>query len=417
MGKLGFFIDYTFAKSEGSKLPNCRPPKNTSYSRILKYRVFSELQFTHRNNCCVNSVVLLFIVFLIMQHEFLLYGANGYTGELIARHAMQYQLMPILAGRRREQVAPLAAKLGLPYRVFDMSDGGALLAALKEVKAVIHAAGPFEYTAKPMVLACLLTGTHYLDINGSIEVFEMIKQYDAAAKKAGVMLLPGAGFDVVPTDCIALQLKNLLPNAVRLQLAFATSGGSLSHGTATTMTEKLGDGGAERKDGEIVKVPLGKKGLWIDFGPKKLFVMSIPWGDVSTAWFTTGIPNIETYTGVPKKTFNLLKLQWLFNWLLRRSSIRKIIKNKINRRPAGPSDDQRTNARSMVWGQVINEEGKTATVRMSTPEGYTLTTHSALIIVQKILNGNFSPGYQTPASAYGENLVMEIPGVNREVLA
>jgi short subunit dehydrogenase-like uncharacterized protein len=351
-----------------------------------------------------------------MQHEFLLYGANGYTGELIARHAMQYKLLPILAGRRKEQIAPLAAKLGLPYRIFDMNDGGALLAALKEVKAVIHAAGPFEYTAKPMVLACLLTGTHYLDINGSIEVFEMIKQYDASAKKAGVMLLPGAGFDVVPTDCIALQLKNLLPNAVRLQLAFATTGGSLSHGTATTMTDKLGEGGAERKDGKIVKVPLGKKGMWVDFGPKQLFVMSIPWGDVSTAWFTTGIPNIETYTGVAKKTFTLLKLQWLFNWVLRRSSIRKIIKNKINRQPAGPSDEQRANARSLVWGQVINEDGKTVMVRMSAPEGYTLTTHSALIIVQKILNGNFSPGYQTPASAYGENLVMEIPGVNREVI-
>jgi short subunit dehydrogenase-like uncharacterized protein len=371
---------------------------------------------THRNKCRVNSAALLFIVFLIMQHEFLLYGANGYTGELIARHAMQYQLIPILAGRRKEQVAPLAAKLGLPYRIFDMSDGGALLAALKEVKAVIHAAGPFEYTAKPMVLACLLTGTHYLDINGSIEVFEMIKQYDAAAKKAGVMLLPGAGFDVVPTDCIALQLKNLLPDAVLLQLAFTTSGGSLSHGTAITMVEKLGECGAERKDGKIANAPLGKKGMWVNFGSKKLFVMSIPWGDVSTAWFTTGIPNIETYIGIEKKTFNLLKLQWLFNWLLRRTSVRKIIKNKINRRPAGPSDEQRANARSMVWGQVKNKNGKTANACISTPEGYTLTTHSALIIVQKILNGNFSPGYQTPASAYGENLVMEIPGVNKEMI-
>ncbi len=361
-------------------------------------------------------IILLFIVFLSMQNQFLLYGANGYTGELIARHAMQYHLLPILAGRRKELIAPLAAKLGLSYRIFDLDDGAALLAALKEVKIVVHAAGPFEYTAKPMVLACLLTRTHYLDINGDIAVFEMIKQYDAAAKKAGVMLLPGAGFDVVPTDCVALQLKNLMPHAVTLQLAFATLGGTLSHGTATTMAEKLGQGGAERKNGEIVRVPLGKKGMWVDFGLKKIFVMSIPWGDISTAWFTTGIPNIETYTGVAKKTYNYLKMQWLFNWLLRRNTIRNFIKKKINQRPAGPSDEQRKAAASLVWGQVANGDGKKATVRLSGPEGYTLTTHSALIIVQKILNGNFSPGYQTPASAYGENLVMEIPGVKREII-
>ena len=316
-------------------------------------------------------IILLFIVFLSMQNQFLLYGANGYTGELIARHAMQYHLLPILAGRRKELIAPLAAKLGLSYRIFDLDDGAALLAALKEVKIVVHAAGPFEYTAKPMVLACLLTRTHYLDINGDIAVFEMIKQYDAAAKKAGVMLLPGAGFDVVPTDCVALQLKNLMPHAVTLQLAFATLGGTLSHGTATTMAEKLGQGGAERKNGEIVRVPLGKKGMWVDFGLKKIFVMSIPWGDISTAWFTTGIPNIETYTGVAKKTYNYLKMQWLFNWLLRRNTIRNFIKKKINQRPAGPSDEQRKAAASLVWGQVANGDGKKATVRLSGPEGYT----------------------------------------------
>ena len=352
----------------------------------------------------------------MQTNAFLLYGANGYTGELIARHAKQYHLQPILAGRKRELIEPLANKLDLPYRIFDLNDSAALLAALKEVKAVIHAAGPFDLTAKQMMLACLLTGTHYLDINGDIAVFEMIKQYDAAAKKAGIMLLPGVGFDVVPTDCVALQLKNLLPNAVRLQLAFATVGGGLSHGTATTMADKIGDGGAVRKEGKIIRVPLGQKGMWVDFGIKKLFVMSIPWGDISTASFTTGIPGIETYTGISKKVYYFLKLQPLFNWLLRRTVVRNYLKKKINQRPAGPSDEQRNKATSLVWGQATNATGRIAIVRLSGPEGYTLTTHSALIIVQKVLNGNFSPGYQTPASAYGENLVMEIPGVKRAVV-
>ncbi len=358
----------------------------------------------------------------MQTNTFLLYGANGYTGELIARYAQQYNLQPLLAGRRKEMIEPLAKKLNLPYRIFDMNERTALQAALKEVTAVIHAAGPFQYTAKQMVEACLQTGTHYLDINGDIAVFEMIKRYDEAAKKAGIMLMPGAGFDVVPTDCLALQLKNLLPDAVSLQLAFASLGGGISHGTAMTMAGKLGEGGAVRKNGKIIRAALGQKGMWVDFstgsegGIKKLFVMSIPWGDVSTAHFTTGIPDIETYTGIAPKTYKLLKAQLLFNWLLRTNLIRNLIKKKIGQRPAGPSDEQRAKAKSLVWGQVKNAEGKTIAARLSGPEGYTLTTHSALVIMQKVLDGNFSVGYQTPASAFGENLILEIPGVEREVV-
>lgn len=354
---------------------------------------------------------------MMQTNTFLLYGANGYTGELIARYAHEYNLQPILAGRRKEVIEPLATKLNLPYRIFDINDSTALLAALKEVSVVIHAAGPFQFTAKQMIEACLKTKTHYLDINGDISVFEMIKRYDDVAKKGNIMLLPGVGFDVVPTDCLALQLKNLLPDATSLQLAFATLGGGLSHGTATTMATKIGEGGATRKDGKIIRRPLGEKGMLVDFGVKKLFVMSIPWGDISTAYFTTRIPDITTFTGIAKKTYNLLKGQSLFNWMLRTNVVRNYIKKKINKRPAGPSDEQRNKAISLVWGQATNAAGETVTARLSGPEGYTLTMLSSLIIVQKVLNGDFKVGYQTPGSAYGENLVMEIPGVKREIVS
>lgn len=351
-----------------------------------------------------------------MQNSFLLYGANGYTGELIARYACEYDLQPVLAGRNEKLISALAEKLKLPYKVFDLNDSAALHEALNEVSVVVHSAGPFQFTAKQMVEACLKTGTHYLDINGDIAVFEMIKQYDGAAKKAGIMLMPGVGFDVVPTDCLALLLKKLLPDAVNLQLAFAMQGGGLSHGTATTMANRLGEGGLIRRNGKLVHIPLGKKGMWVDFGEKQLFVMSIPWGDLSTASFTTGIPNIETYAGVSPKTYRLLKLQPLFNWILRTSFMRNLIKNKINSRAPGPTDERRKKAKGYVWGQAINAEGKKATARLSGPEGYTLTVQSTLLITKKILDGNFSTGYQTPAKVYGEDLVLEIPGVTRKII-
>lgn len=350
------------------------------------------------------------------QNRFLLYGANGYTGQLIARYSSQYDLQPILAGRTEDQLKSLSNQLGMPYRVVDLNDSTKLRTAVSEVKVVLHAAGPFQFTAKQMVEACLQSGTHYIDINGDISVFEFLKQCNESAKQAGITILPGAGFDVVPTDCTALLLKNLLTDAGSLKLAFATVGGGISHGTATTMIDKLGKGGHVRRNGEIVKVPLGQHGFWADFGEKKLFVMSIPWGDISTAYHTTGIPNIETFAGISPSAFRILKFQPLFNWILRTSTVRNFLKKKIDSRAAGPSDDMRRIAKSFIWGQAINKAGKTATVRMVTPDGYTLTAHSSLLITQKILKGNFVTGYQTPASAYGPDLVLEIPGVKREIV-
>lgn len=346
--------------------------------------------------------------------SFLLYGANGYTGNLIAKMSASYGLKPILAGRRESAIRPLAESLGFEYRIFDLSDTKRLEDALREVPLVLHAAGPFSHTARPMIEACLRCHTHYTDITGEIRVYEMAKKYDEAAKSAGIMIMPGVGFDVVPTDCIALYLKQRMSDAGELRLAFGSTGGGYSHGTAITMAEGAGEPSAVRRDGRIVPVPLGHKGMWVDFGPKKLFVMTIPWGDVSTAYSTTGIPNIETYTAAAPKTFKMLKYQSLFNWILRTSFMRKRQIEKIKSKPAGPSDDQRAKARSLVWGEVSNGKGEKLRARLQGPEGYTLTAHASLTIAGKILEKHFKPGYQTPAGCYGADLVLEIPGVFRE---
>ena len=351
-----------------------------------------------------------------MRNNFLLYGANGYTGQLIAKMAVEYGLSPVLAGRNASSLQSLADSLKLPYKVIDLADTTSLHEALNEVEVVLHAAGPFQFTSKAMIEACLATKTHYLDITGEISVFERAKQYDTRARESGIMVMPGVGFDVVPTDCTALYLKQQLPDATHLKLAFAKIGGKLSHGTAATMAENLGEGGAVRVNGKIVKKPLGHKSFWVDFGVKKLFVMCIPWGDVSTAYTTTGIPNIEAYTGSSPKTFSLLKWQGLYNWLLRTSFVRNYTKKKIKQKPAGPSDAMRVKAMSLVWGEVTNAAGQKATARLQAPEGYTLTAMSSLLITQKVLQGNYKPGYQTPAGAYGADLILEIAGVKRELL-
>jgi short subunit dehydrogenase-like uncharacterized protein len=353
-----------------------------------------------------------------MNDTFLLYGANGYTGELIARRAKGLGLSPVLAGRTASKVEPLAEELGFECRVFPLDTPDQIADNLQGVKAVLHAAGPFIHTAGPMMKACLQQQVHYLDITGEIPVFEMAAAYGPKAAKAGIMIMPGTGFDVVPTDCMALFLKQQLPDATHLQLAFATRGSRFSRGTALTMAESLGEGGAMRKNGKIIRQPLGHATMTVDFADDfSRFVMAIPWGDVSTAYYTTGIPNVETFTAVHPKTHRYVKLQKYFNWLLRLPFVRNMAKKRVKSGPAGPSAQQRKEGRSLVWGKVWNAKGEERRARSEMPEGYGLTAATSLIVMQKVLAGQAPAGFQTPAAAYGHGLILEVEGASREILS
>lgn len=352
-----------------------------------------------------------------MEQQWMIYGANGYTGELIARLAKDRGLSPVLAGRTEAKVKPLAEELELPYRIFSLGDAKAIAAQLEGFQLVLHAAGPFMYTARSMMEACVLSQTHYLDITGEIPVFELGAKMGDSAAKAGIMIMPGVGFDVVPTDCMATFLKAQLPDATHLQLAFASKGTRFSRGTALTMTQFLGRSSAVRQDGKITKVPVGHKAMTVPFADDfKRLVMTIPWGDVSTAYYSSGIPNIETYTAVHPKTYRYVKLQKYFGWFLRLSWVQARIQKRILNGPAGPSPEQRKNGRSMVWGQVKNANGDTVTARSVMPEGYTLTAITSIIITERVLNGQAKTGFQTPAKAYGPDLILEVEGAERALI-
>lgn len=345
--------------------------------------------------------------------KFLLYGANGYTGKLILKYAEDYNLTPVLAGRTEHKIKPLAEQYGCEYFIFDLNDTYAIEEILADFEMVLHVAGPFKNTAKQMIEACINSNTHYLDITGEIEVFELAHTYHQQALAAGIMLLPGTGFDVVPTDSMAVYLKNQLPDATHLELAFANVGGRVSHGTAMTMVENLGEPGKERRNGKIVDVGMGKHHRWIQFPEKKTYVASIPWGDVSTAYYSTNIPNIITYMGMPPSQARWMRWGNWFGWLMRTSFVRNLAKKKVNAAPAGPSDEQRSKAKSLIWGRVKNAQGTIKEAQLTTPEGYTLTAKSSLIIARKVLSGNAPIGFQTPAKAYGADLIFEIGNVER----
>ncbi|HMF58624.1 MAG TPA: saccharopine dehydrogenase NADP-binding domain-containing protein [Pyrinomonadaceae bacterium] len=351
-----------------------------------------------------------------MKTKFLLYGANGYTGTLVARMAAERNLKPILAGRDPRKVGELAQKLGFEHRAFSLEDAAAIGAALADVAVVLHCAGPFSRTSKPMADACLATSTHYLDITGEATVFESLHARDAEAKSAGVMLLPGAGFDVVPSDCLAAHLKRRLSSATHLALAIRGLT-RISHGTATTMVENIHRGGLVRRNGKLTPVPAAWKTREIDYGDGRArAAVTIPWGDVVTAYYSTGIPNIEVYSALPSSVRSMMKASRIVGPLLASKPVQRFLKKRIKAQPAGPSDEERERGASFLWGEVKDDAGNRAVSRLRTPEGYTLTALTALAIVERVLAGEFSAGYQTPSLAYGADFILQIEGVTREDL-
>lgn len=341
----------------------------------------------------------------------MIYGANGYTGELTVRLAVEQGMRPVLAGRNSAAIQSLASKYDLPYRVFSLEQTDLLDSALKEVSLVVHCAGPFSLTYKSMLEACLRTQTHYTDITGEISVFEACAKTNEMALRAGIMVMPGVGFDVVPSDCLALHLKNRLPSATGLTLAFYGIG-RMSHGTRSTMTMNVGHGGAIRRGGKIVQVPAGWRTREIDFGETRKLAVTIPWGDVSTAFYSTSIPNIEVYTVVPKAALKAIKMTRYIGWLMQAGPVQRYLQKKI---PAGgPSDHERATGKSLLWGLATDDNGGQAEARLRGPEGYTLTALTTLKIAENVLRGEAPPGFQTPAKAYGPDLILQIQGTRRE---
>ncbi|MBK6726556.1 MAG: saccharopine dehydrogenase NADP-binding domain-containing protein [Xanthomonadales bacterium] len=340
----------------------------------------------------------------------MLYGANGYTARLILELALKAGQRPVLAGRNSAAINALAKEHGLPARIFDLDHPDTLASALSGIDAVLHCAGPFSATAAPMLEGCLKVGAHYLDITGEISVFKHCHEQHERARERGIVVLPGAGFDVVPTDSMAALLKRALPEAHELVLAFDAGGGP-SQGTAKTAVEGLAGGGRVRRNGELVVVPLAYQTREFEFDGERRFAMTIPWGDVYTAYVSTGILNIEVYMTVPPATAaRVRRLNWV-RPLLGLGFVQSWLKGQAAKRGPGPSEDKRGRTGSTIWGEARSAGGREVRKVLTTPNGYDLTAHSALGILSHVLEHRPAGGYYTPSQLVGPEFVLGLPGV------
>ncbi|MFX1454215.1 MAG: saccharopine dehydrogenase family protein [Promethearchaeota archaeon] len=343
--------------------------------------------------------------------NWMVYGAYGYTGQLITQEAKNRGHIPILAGRSKEKLIPLAEQHSLDYMIIDLKNEEKLIKSLKDVDLVFHAAGPYKYTSKPMVKACLKTGTNYIDITGEIPVFEENFKYNEQAKDVGIAIISGVGFDVVPSDCLAKYVSEKISEPTILDLGIAAMS-SPSAGTLKTMLEHYDIGQLVRRNGKLIRLEKAELRK-IKFSDIERTVRPVTWGDLATAYRTTNIPNITTYFPLPKKFPNLLDSLGISPQEMGESKHAKDkVYHWIEENIHGPDKFKRETYRCYLWAQVTNDRGEQAQAWVETMESYQFTAVTGVRCVEKLLE--IKPkGALTPALAFGSDFLLEIPGTIR----
>ncbi len=346
-----------------------------------------------------------------MTGQILIYGANGYTGRLAARLAKGAGYQPVLAGRNAAMIKAVADANSTEWRQFDLTDPDTLDRNLGDIDVVLHMAGPFSATMEPMVAACLRTGTHYIDITGEIDIIEQLSGRIGEASTAGIMMLPGAGFDVVPSDCLLAHVKSRLPTATHLTLAL--SGFTVpTRGTAATAIESLGLGTRVRREGRIATLESAPRRDF-DFGDGPVDCIGVGWGDVSSGYHSTAVPNIDVFFALTPELEKAANLGPMARWLVRQGIVQKHLKKQLRDRPEGPTKDQREKGEAKLLAIAEDGQGGRAVSLLTTPEPYTLTARVAFDIAVRVAGGEARPGFFTPTRLLGADYILDFDGVSR----
>ena len=339
----------------------------------------------------------------------LVYGSYGFVGGLVTEEAIDRGLEPILAGRDRSDLVAQAGDLDRPARRFELSDPSVVVEALDDVDCVLNCAGPFSNTAEPLVEGCIRSGTDYVDITGEIPVIERVRDRNNDAADAGITLLPSAGFSSVPMDCLAAHLADRLPGSTSLALG-VDSFRPPSSGSIRTVIEGIDTGGAVRRDGRLEHVPAAWRTRRIDFGRGTRPGVTMPMGDVSTAHYTTGIPDVEVYAVMPQPARSVLESHRYLAPLLSATPVQQALKFLAGLVRDGPAEWSRERGSAYLWGEA-RDDGERAVSRLRTPDPYVVTVDAGVTTAERVLAGDADDGYQTPAGAFGPEFVLELDDV------
>ncbi len=344
--------------------------------------------------------------------KWMLYGAYGQTGMLIAEEAVRRGQRPLLAGRSKERLVPLAERLGLEWLAVER-DTEEFRQAVADVDLVFQAAGPFGLTSEPVIQACLAGGTHYADIANEIPIFHMAQKYDEEARQRGICLMTGAGFGVIAADCLAKYVADQVPQATELEVAIVIYSSVTSAGATKSGLDMLREGGFVWRDGKLVQQRIGAEVKRVRFPDKERTLIPAPFGELEALHMTTGIPNITVYSSALPSDAVTRTILPVLGRALNIDAFRRLVEGTIDRQAQRGGEQKHVETgKSYIWAQARNQAGNQAQAWLEMGEGYLFSAAASVRAAEQIL-ARRPVGTITPAQAFGTEIVLEIPGTQR----
>jgi short subunit dehydrogenase-like uncharacterized protein len=346
------------------------------------------------------------------QHQWLIYGAYGHTGRLVAEEALRRGHRPVLVGRSGPKLQAMADRMGLEFSPLSLDHPGALTAALRSTHLIFNAAGPFTETGPKIIEACLETGTPYADISGEFHHLRAVEALDARARTAHIPILTGAGFGVTFGDCLARHVVDRLPDATHLRVSVAASNALTTSAVRRTILEVLAKGGYAVEGGQWKHRPLAHQHWMVADGDSPLSFAAAPMGELAAARRSTNVANIVVGRPMPAKSAKRLRLMSpLIQGALGVGPLRRALgRDKGSSSAPVPAPAPEGGWRSRIWAEAWNAGGNRVMARLETGEGYAATASAAITNVEALFSRPLV-GVLTPAQAFGAAHLLTIPQV------
>jgi short subunit dehydrogenase-like uncharacterized protein len=346
------------------------------------------------------------------EPKVLVYGATGFTGQLILEQLRALHVPFVAAGRNEARLRAVGEAFRAPVRVFGLDDQSGVERGLSGMSILLNSAGPFGATTAPLIRGCLGAGAHYLDVSGEVAPLDLASRLDAAARARGIMVLPAVGFDVVPSDCLAVHLARRLPDADELTLSIEGSN-LMSRGSALTFAEHAGIPVLARRAGKLEPMRYRAQMRWTNFGDGARPTIATSWGDLVTAYHSTRIPNIEVYfEATPPRVLTIGGNQ-MFGTVMR-PLLRPWFKFLAGMMPEGPSPDVRARHSARIVGEARKGTRRVRSM-LVTREAYSFTGIAAAAVIREVLQGAVAPGFQTPGALFGPDFPLALGAERHEL--
>ncbi|NRB41299.1 MAG: saccharopine dehydrogenase NADP-binding domain-containing protein [Pseudomonadales bacterium] len=314
----------------------------------------------------------------------MIYGANGFLGQLIVAEAVRRGYQPILAGRNDKALMLLADTYDLEYRVFDLQHQKIIKDQLHDVVLLLNCAGPFMQTADALRTAAIAKGCHYLDVSAETAVNQQSLACDNQAIESGSVILPALGFYSVVADVLVHRLLEQHAEISRVKLIY-TGQPFYSRGMQKTLFFLFLQGTVNAK-----KLPY-----------------ALLQADKGMCMYSSGLNEISLYQESCHSVFRKYRWMGILKPILKTALIQRFIENQMDKRRENKCSDTLTrNIQITAQGYIAGDNSGRLEHKMEVAESFSFSVFSTLMAVEHVLADKLMPGAYSPSQALDIDAVL-----------